>query len=85
VTSPTFALCNEYLGSDNTTLLLHFDLYRVIDTVELFDIGWDDYLARGCPVAVEWAERAEGLLPGGTVRVELRRVGENEREIAVQK
>ena len=56
VTSPTFTIVNEY---DGKTPLFHFDMYRLGSSDELFDIGWDDYLARGGVCAVEWSERAE--------------------------
>ena len=50
VTSPTFTIVNEYEGA---IPLFHFDMYRLSDADELFDIGWDDYLNRGgiCAVA----------------------------------
>ena len=50
VTSPTFTIVNEY---DGTTPLFHFDMYRLDSEDDLFDIGWDDYLARGGVCAVE--------------------------------
>ncbi len=59
VTSPTFTIVNEYLGR---LPLFHFDLYRLSDVGELFDIGWEDYLDRGGVCAVEWSEKASELL-----------------------
>ena len=56
VTSPTFTIVNEYEG---TLPLFHFDMYRLNDADELFDIGWDDYLNRGGVCAVEWSENIE--------------------------
>ena len=56
VTSPTFAIVGEYLGGRLS--MFHFDLYRLEGEDELFDIGWEDYLARGGVCAVEWAQRA---------------------------
>ena len=53
VTSPTFTIVNEY---DGPTPLFHFDMYRLTDADALFDIGWEDYLARGGICAVEWSE-----------------------------
>ena len=53
VTSPTFTIVNEYEGR---TPLFHFDMYRLGSSDELFDIGWEDYLARGGICAVEWSE-----------------------------
>lgn len=66
VTSPTFTIVNEYEGA---IPLFHFDMYRLSDADELFDIGWDDYLARGGICAVEWSERITDELPTGTVTV----------------
>lgn len=56
VTSPTFTIVNEYAGG--RLPLFHFDLYRLGGADELFDIGWEDYLARGGVCAVEWSENA---------------------------
>ena len=52
VTSPTFTIVNEYEGP---TPLFHFDLYRLGGEEELWDIGWEDYLARNGVCAVEWS------------------------------
>lgn len=83
VTSPTFTLVNEYEGA---VPLFHFDLYRLGDPEELFDIGWEDYLSRGGVCAVEWSERASGYLPAGTVTVSIARRPDHEnwREITIE-
>ena len=60
VTSPTFTIVNEYEGG--RLPLFHFDLYRLGSAEELFDIGWEDYLARNGVCAVEWSENAEDAL-----------------------
>ena len=70
VTSPTFTIVNEYEGR---IPLFHFDMYRLPDSDALFDIGWDDYLARNGVCAVEWSERVTDALPEGTVWVTIRR------------
>ena len=70
VTSPTFTIVNEYEGD---IPLFHFDLYRLGSSDELFDIGWEDYLARGGVCAVEWSERAEDAFDASTVRIDFRR------------
>ncbi len=82
VTSPTFTIVNEYEGK---TPLFHFDMYRLGSSEELFDIGWDDYLARGGICAVEWSERVSDALPDGTVFVDIARgeEGEDSRVITV--
>lgn len=61
ITSPTYNIVNEYEGK---IPLFHFDMYRLSSSEELFDIGWEDYLARGGVVAVEWSERVEDALEG---------------------
>ncbi len=66
VTSPTFTIVNEY---DGPIPLFHFDMYRLGSEEELFDIGWEDYLARPGVCAVEWSEQVAGALPPEAVRV----------------
>ena len=75
VTSPTFTIVNEYEGA---IPLFHFDMYRLGSSDELFDIGWDDYLARGGVCAVEWSERVSDALPGDTIFVDIARGEESE-------
>ena len=60
VTSPTYTIVNEYLTG--RIPLFHFDMYRLGSSDELFDIGWEDYLARGGVCAVEWSENVEDTL-----------------------
>lgn len=60
VTSPTFTIVNEYEGG--RLPLFHFDMYRLVSSDELFDIGWEDYLSRGGVCAVEWSENVEDAL-----------------------
>ena len=83
VTSPTFTIVNEYEG---TLPLFHFDMYRLGDAEELFDIGWDEYLARGGVCAVEWSERVRSEIPADAVTVTIRRCEENEdwRRITIE-
>lgn len=69
VTSPTFNIVNEYFGK---IPLFHFDVYRLTDSEELWEIGWADYLERGGICVVEWSERVEDALPGNVVRVTFR-------------
>lgn len=75
VTSPTFTVVNEYEGK---IPLFHFDMYRLSSSDELFDIGWEDYLARCGVCAVEWSERVSDVLPEDTVFVNIARHAENE-------
>ena len=84
VSSPTFNIVNEYPGG--RLPLFHFDMYRLSGPEELFDIGWEDYLARPGICAVEWSEQVAGALPPEAVRVTIRRhpAEENWREITVE-
>ncbi|MCD7918538.1 MAG: tRNA (adenosine(37)-N6)-threonylcarbamoyltransferase complex ATPase subunit type 1 TsaE [Clostridiales bacterium] len=75
VTSPTFTIVNEYEGG--RLPLFHFDMYRLSGSDELYDIGWEDYLARGGICAVEWSEIVDDALDG-CVRVDIRRGGDEE-------
>ncbi len=83
VTSPTFTIVNEYEGG--RLPLFHFDMYRLGSADELFDIGWEDYLARGGVCAVEWSENVSDALEEGCLRVDIRR-GErdDQRRITIE-
>ncbi len=73
ITSPTYTIVNEYPGE---LPLFHFDMYRLESSDDLFDIGWEDYLARGGVIAVEWSERVEDALEGALV-IDIRKHPEN--------
>ena len=81
VTSPTFTIVNEYEGG--RLPLFHFDMYRLGSSEELFDIGWEDYLARGGVCAVEWSENIDDALEPDTIRVDIRR-GEREDQRVIE-
>lgn len=70
VTSPTFTIVNEYEGG--RLPLFHFDLYRLSSSDELFEIGWEDYLAKGGVCAVEWSEILADALEEEPIRVDIR-------------
>ena len=82
VTSPTFTIVNEYEGG--RLPLFHFDMYRLNSADDLFDIGWEDYLARGGVCAVEWSENVADALPENTVRVRIDRDGDTGRRITIE-
>jgi len=77
VTSPTFNIVHEYEGG--RLPLFHFDMYRLGSSDELFDIGWEDYLARGGVCAVEWSENVDDALDEDTIRIDIRRGDSDEQ------
>lgn len=81
VSSPTFTIVNEYLGARE---LIHFDMYRLSDADELFDIGWEDYLNRGAVCAVEWSENVQDAFFGDETVVRIEKLGETERKITIE-
>ena len=81
VSSPTFTIVNEYLG-DRT--LIHFDMYRLGSADELFDIGWEDYLARGAVCAVEWSENVEEAFYGDEIRLTIEKTSDTSRKITIE-
>lgn len=81
VTSPTFCIVQEHQSPD--VLLVHMDLYRLRGEEDVEAIGWEDYLARGAILAVEWPSRAGGLLPRTARRLVFLHVGEEKRRIAI--
>ena len=81
VQSPTYTIVNEYLGERT---LIHFDMYRLGSADELFDIGWEDYLARGAVCAVEWSENVEEAFYGDEVRLTIEKTSDTGRKITVE-
>ncbi len=68
VTSPSFAIINEYKTNDNKTIF-HFDFYRIKDENEAFDMGYEDYFYSENTCFVEWPEKINSLLPNNRVDV----------------
>ncbi len=81
VSSPTFTIVNEYLGERE---LIHFDMYRLSDAEELFDIGWEDYLRRGAVCAVEWSENVQDAFFGDETIVRIEKLGDGQRKITIE-
>lgn len=81
VTSPTFALINEYIGG--RLPLYHFDMYRISGWEDLYSTGFFDYIEQGGVIAAEWSENIENALPESTVTVTFVRLDDNKREVAV--
>ncbi len=83
VTSPTFALINEYLSG--RLPLYHFDMYRVSGWEDLYSTGFFDYIDEGGVIAAEWSENIENALPENTVYVAFKKINDNTREITITK
>jgi tRNA threonylcarbamoyladenosine biosynthesis protein TsaE len=79
VTSPTFALINEYKTRSGNSIF-HFDFYRIKDMEEVFDLGYEDYFYSGNYCLIEWPELIEPLLPQDYVEVSIE-VNEEEARI----
>ena len=81
VKSPTYTVVNEYRRGKIP--LFHFDLYRLSSPEELDSLGFDEYVSSGICIA-EWTDMLGDDLPENAVKVYIRRIGENEREITAE-
>lgn len=70
VTSPTFAIVNQYKGAGDKRIF-HFDFYRVEDIREAYDFGYEEYFYSGDICLVEWPEKIEALLPDERIEVRI--------------
>lgn len=82
VSSPTFALVNEYIGG--RLPLYHFDMYRIDGWEDLYSSGYFDYSEMGGIIAAEWSENIEGALEGKIIRVTIEKLDETSRRICVE-
>lgn len=80
ITSPTFTIVNEY---DGRLKLFHFDVYRIGDIEEMYDIGYEEYFYSGGVCIIEWANLIEEILPKNTINIEIYSLDENKREIMI--
>ena len=69
ITSPTFAIINEYSGKDDT--IYHFDFYRIKKLEEVYDMGYEDYFYSRALCFIEWPELIEEVLPEDAVKVQI--------------
>ena len=70
VTSPTFAIVNEYTAADGIPIY-HFDFYRIKKLEEVYDMGYEDYFYGDGLCFIEWPEMMEELLPEGATKVQI--------------
>lgn len=81
VSSPTFAIVNEYEADYN---IYHFDMYRISSWDDLYSTGFFDYLGAGVLI-IEWSENIENALPGSTVRIDISKGNsDNERIFKIE-
>ena len=69
ITSPTFAIVNEYQSTKTGGPIYHFDFYRIKKLDEVYDLGYEDYFYSGAPCFLEWPELIEEILPNDAVKV----------------
>ncbi|MFI3306428.1 MAG: tRNA (adenosine(37)-N6)-threonylcarbamoyltransferase complex ATPase subunit type 1 TsaE [Rikenellaceae bacterium] len=83
VTSPTFAIVNEYLTPADESIF-HFDMYRIERIEEAIDLGFAEYIESGELCLIEWAERVEQLLPDDAMVVRIEIEGETKRKFYIE-
>ena len=83
VTSPTFALVNQYIG-ENDCRIYHFDFYRIDSIDEVFDLGYEEYFYSGDLCLVEWPEKIEPLLPDDVMEVRISAGDDEERIFEIE-
>ena len=81
ITSPTFAIVNEYRSSTTGELIYHFDFYRIKKIEEVYDMGYEDYFYSGALCFIEWPELIEDLLPEDAVRVRIEETEDGKRTV----
>lgn len=84
ITSPTFTIMNAYEGR---LPLYHFDVYRIADPDEMYEIGYDDYIGSDGVCVIEWAELIEDILPDRYIKIDIKKdsgKGDDYREITIE-
>ena len=84
ITSPTFAIVNEYRSEETAELIYHFDFYRIKKLDEVYDMGYEDYFYSGAVCFIEWPELIEDLLPGNAVNVTIEEVDGGARKVTME-
>lgn len=82
VSSPTFAICNEYIGEN--ARVYHFDMYRIENWDDLYSTGYFDYLNDKSYILAEWSENIFGALPDDAIIIEIEKLGENSRKFYIK-
>lgn len=80
VSSPTFAIVNEYETSTSIPIF-HFDFYRIKSPIELMDIGFNEYCTSRAYCFIEWPDKAEEIIPDDFIKVKMEEVNERKRNL----
>lgn len=83
ITSPTFAIVNEYRSATTDELIYHFDFYRIKKLEEVYDMGYEDYFYSGALCFIEWPELIDDLLPADAVKVKIEETDGGKRKVIV--
>ena len=78
ITSPTFAIINEYTDGNNNPIY-HFDFYRIKKLEEVYDMGYEDYFYSGNLCLLEWPELVEDVLPENVIKVTIEEQSDGSR------
>lgn len=81
VSSPTFAICNDYIGENDR--VYHFDMYRIESWDDLYSTGFFDYIETDAYILAEWSENVFGALPDDALIIEIEKLGENDRKFKI--
>ena len=81
ITSPTFAIVNEYRSDTTDELIYHFDFYRIKKIDEVYDMGYEDYFYSGALCFIEWPELIEDVLPGDAGKVTIEETEDGGRTV----
>ena len=84
ITSPTFAIVNEYRSDKGGELIYHFDFYRIKKLEEVYDMGYEDYFYSGALCFIEWPEIIRNLLPEDTVNCYFSELPDGSRVLEVE-
>ena len=85
VTSPTFAIVNEYQTPRLDVPVYHFDFYRIKNQEEAFDMGYEEYFYSGAYCFIEWPEKVQDLLPNDITHVNIKIQEDDSRLITLEK
>lgn len=81
ITSPTFAIVNEYQSATTGDSIYHFDFYRIKKLEEVYDMGYEDYFYSGSLCFLEWPELIDDLLPEDATKVTIEATDDGERVV----